>query len=51
MFDATNFFTFLIYHDQDDLVQNGYSKEGRANLRIINVSKLSTLDDKFLILI
>ena len=45
LFDPTNFFTFQSFHSQESLTQFGHSKERRDNLRIINVSILSTLED------
>ena len=45
LFDPTNFFTFQSFHSQESLTQFGHSKERRDNLRIVNVSILSTLDD------
>ena len=49
LFDPTNFFTYFAEHaanesdDQEQLAKFGHSKEGRNNLRIINVSLLCTL--------
>ncbi len=45
LFDPTNFYTFEGFHSQETLAQFGHSKERRDNLRLINVSILSTLDD------
>ena len=45
LFDPTNFFTFIEAHDSNELAQFGHSKENRNNLRIINVSLASTLQN------
>jgi len=44
-YDATNFFTFIdTFNEASDLAQRGKSKEHRADLRIIGVALLVSLD-------
>lgn len=44
VYDATNFFTYILPEDEEGLVQYGHSKENRTNLGIVGLALLCTQD-------